>query len=380
VLVDPPRSLAKQAHQRHLPYFNADGKLEEGKVDDLNRQIALMNLYNNSHGLGLVWYTKDRVEHILKKDVSGSRPIQYRTLSTAMLDPAFGSICASTSSTAVLAHIRYASPGSAVTVQNVHPFVFGRWSMAHNGDIPDFTGSADVTPFKKAFINQIGAEALANVKGTGDSEHFAALLFTNLAKQSALEGGPVGADAWNVTHPVERVKRALRESIYFIIKTRHELIAPDENLSISLNLVITDGEKVVSVRYRNFKFASPTLYYTTSKGIDQFEWGNKDREPYLIIASEETTNELEGWTKVKRNECISYEVGDIEPTKEIFHFPAVFNGVDYPKQATQATVTSAALGNLLTAATLYPGKISKVYGTRSAPPPPPDDPTKADDA
>src|SRR4029453_4002751 len=51
--------------------------------------------------------------------------------------PLFSRLSGVVSSETVLAHVRRATQGTK-TVLNCHPFQYGRWAFAHNGDIPEF--------------------------------------------------------------------------------------------------------------------------------------------------------------------------------------------------------------------------------------------------
>ena len=79
----------------------------------------------NGDGFGLAWYG-DRPE-----------PGLYRDILPAWSDPNLISLCRQIRSGLFLAHIR-ASTGGATSRANCHPFVSGRWSFIHNGQIGGF--------------------------------------------------------------------------------------------------------------------------------------------------------------------------------------------------------------------------------------------------
>ena len=58
-------------------------------------------------------------------------------LGPAHQDPEFERVSGLLSASTVLAHIRLATVG-AVTRENAHPFVSGRWAFAHNGTLCGF--------------------------------------------------------------------------------------------------------------------------------------------------------------------------------------------------------------------------------------------------
>ena len=79
----------------------------------------------NGDGFGVAWYG-DREE-----------PGLYRDILPAWSDPNLKSLCRQIRSGLFLAHVR-ASTGGATSRANCHPFVSGRWSFMHNGQIGGF--------------------------------------------------------------------------------------------------------------------------------------------------------------------------------------------------------------------------------------------------
>ncbi|MBN9252509.1 MAG: class II glutamine amidotransferase, partial [Mesorhizobium sp.] len=79
----------------------------------------------NADGFGLAWY--------------GERPEPgfFRDILPAWSDPNLKSLCRQIRSSLFLAHVR-ASTGGATSRVNCHPFINGRWSFMHNGQIGDF--------------------------------------------------------------------------------------------------------------------------------------------------------------------------------------------------------------------------------------------------
>ena len=64
-------------------------------------------------------------------------PQVTRSTRTAVSDALFRRISGVVSSETVVAHVRQATQG-ALSPLNCHPFQYGRWIFAHNGDVPDF--------------------------------------------------------------------------------------------------------------------------------------------------------------------------------------------------------------------------------------------------
>ncbi|KAI1789403.1 N-terminal nucleophile aminohydrolase [Ganoderma leucocontextum] len=279
VLISPDHAIAKQVHDRFLPY------LTHYEPDTTPEEMSLRNSPFNLDGLGVV--------------------CRRRT-------PVFQSICAGTTARCVFAHIRAASGATAITHYNNHPFAFGRLVFMHNGSVAHFD---DV---KRALALELSDAAHARVKGTTDSEALAALFFTYLEHQR-------GAEVWERAHPLEEMKECLERAIRRVLELQTAAMArvgktPDAS---SLNIAVSDGEQLLAIRFRNHATEHPpSLYLSTRAGISlnrKFP-GHPDLEgvdnglqnlkaveehgDHVIIASEPTTFKEEDWELIPKNQCI----------------------------------------------------------------------------
>ncbi|KAJ7031821.1 N-terminal nucleophile aminohydrolase [Mycena alexandri] len=318
VLVVPAHSLAKQVHDHYLPY------LEHYEADEdksaTKREIALRNRYFNADGFGVAWYTSTREEY---GECEGSRPIACRLVRQPLTDPLFLSIAANTASTALFGHVRAASGSTAITEVNCHPFQFGRYLFMHNGIVGGFT------LVRRGMMNAMSADALKHIMGTTDSEHLAMLFFTYLARRVDVHGPQV----FEVQHPLSDVKAALEEAITTVIRLQREALAeggagaPAFEPS-SLNVAITDGSRLLAVRFRDHPTEHPpSLYLSTTAGatLNRKYPGHPDADhprnqaaaqegpngaenaahgEHVVIASEPTTYKKEEWELIHKNECI----------------------------------------------------------------------------
>ena len=171
----------------------------------------------NGDGFGLAWYG-DRPE-----------PGLYRDILPAWSDPNLISLCSQIRSRLFLAHIR-ASTGGATSRANCHPFVSGRWSFIHNGQIGGFER------IRRALENTIPDELYDQKQGTTDSE----LLFL-LMLDEGLDADPRGA--------------ALRATARVIEASHQAGIEP----SLKLTAALSDGKSLFAIRYATDTHA-PTLY------------------------------------------------------------------------------------------------------------------------
>src|SRR5205809_203604 len=86
----------------------------------------------NADGFGAGWY-----DFALAPE-----PARYRRAQPMWTDRSFESVSRLTSSTAILAAVRSATPGSPIVETNTHPFTSGPWLFTHNGEVEGF--QADV--------------------------------------------------------------------------------------------------------------------------------------------------------------------------------------------------------------------------------------------
>ena len=171
----------------------------------------------NGDGFGLAWY--------------GERPEPglYRDILPAWSDPNLKSLCRQIKSGLFLAHVR-ASTGGATSRSNCHPFISGRWSFMHNGQISGFE------KIRRRLEASIGDALFDQRQGTTDSE-----LFFLLMLEEGLDADPQGA-----------VARATRR----VVAAAHSAgIDPQ----LKLTAAFSDGESLFAVRYATDAYA-PTLY------------------------------------------------------------------------------------------------------------------------
>lgn len=175
----------------------------------------------NADGFGLAWY--------------GERPDPglYRDVMPAWNDPNLRSLTGQVKSRLFLAHVR-ASTGTATSRNNCHPFVVGRWTFMHNGQIGGYEG------FRRAGEMLIPDAFYPHRKGATDSE---ALFLVALGE--GLEDDPLGAMA--------------RATARFEALSREKGTAP----YMRLTCAFSDGRALYAIRYASDDQA-PTLYHRWS--------------------------------------------------------------------------------------------------------------------
>jgi glutamine amidotransferase len=168
---------------------------------------------SNQHpdGWGVAFYV-DGAPHVTRNPI------------TAMGDQLFHRLSGVVSSQTVVAHVRKATRGDK-TVLNCHPFQYGRWVFAHNGDVPDFDRH------RAALVNEVAPELRRFILGETDSEVIFFILLTEL-----LAGGPLSAP--RTAGDLARALRAMTATV----RSRCDTPAAPASLTV----LVTNGETLVA--------------------------------------------------------------------------------------------------------------------------------------
>jgi glutamine amidotransferase len=169
--------------------------------------------------------------------VDGS-PHVTRSPMTAVSDALFHRVSGVVAAETVLAHVRQATQGKN-NVLNCHPFQYGRWVGAHNGDIPNLEKK------RPALLEEIAPSLRRFVLGDTDSE---LIFFQFLTRLS--QSGPLGGEfaICDVVSALRTTLRSVRD------------ICDDEQSQCLLTFMITDGKCLVAVQ------DGKPLFYSTHKG------------------------------------------------------------------------------------------------------------------
>ncbi|RIK86134.1 MAG: class II glutamine amidotransferase [Hyphomicrobiales bacterium] len=177
----------------------------------------------NGDGFGIAWY--------------GDRPQPglYRDVLPAWSDCNLKSLCRQIRSGLFLAHVR-ASTGGATSRDNCHPFVSGRWSFMHNGQIGGFER------LRRGLEQGLPDALYAERRGATDSE-----LFFLMMLAGGLEDDPHGAAERAAGQVIEASLRAGLDP------------------ALKLTAAFSDGERLHAVRFSTVGNA-PTLYAGAFRG------------------------------------------------------------------------------------------------------------------
>jgi glutamine amidotransferase len=175
-----------------------------------------LGVQSNEHpdGWGVAYYI-DGAPHVTRSPL------------TALGDSLFHRLSGVVSSETVLAHVRRATRGPP-TVLNCHPFQYGRWVFAHNGDISEFDRH------REALLAEVAPRLRRFILGDTDSEVVFFMFLTRLA-----ETGPLSR-----RHSVEDAASALKSSLR---RAREIVDGPDATQKATLTVIVTDGDTLVAV-------------------------------------------------------------------------------------------------------------------------------------
>lgn len=168
---------------------------------------------NHPDGWGVAYYV-DGAPHVTKSSF------------TALDDVIFNRVSGVVSSETVVAHVRKATQGE-LSVLNTHPFQYGRWVFAHNGDIPD------LDEVRAALLAEIAPTLRRFVLGDTDSELVFFMFLTELQRQ-----GPLSRN-----RGVDEVMIALKSTVK---RVREICDTPQREKKALLTIITTNGSTLVA--------------------------------------------------------------------------------------------------------------------------------------
>jgi glutamine amidotransferase len=182
-------------------------------------------------GWGVAYYVS-KVPHVIK------------SARTAVADSLFQRVSGIVSSQTVVAHLRRATTGQ-ISMVNCHPFQYGNWIFAHNGQIPDFE------EYREAFLERLMPELRRFVLGDTDSEVLFYLLLSHMSERSALDDPGPSVD------PLVEAVEATVEDVHEI--TGEDCYRSQSKEELYLSFLLTNGSTMVSHQ------GGKPLYYSTHK-------------------------------------------------------------------------------------------------------------------
>ncbi len=149
------------------------------------------------------------------------------------------------SSNTVIAHIRKATLGEQ-TILNTHPFQFGNWTFAHNGNIENFAKC------KPDLLARVAPKFKRFILGDTDSE----IIFYFIL--SYLEAN---MDIHNSNCSIHELSQGVREAVNLLIKYTNEYSKIDDtdNSKTYYTFLLSNGTNILAHQ------GGKSLYYSTYK-------------------------------------------------------------------------------------------------------------------
>ena len=217
--------------------------------------------YSHAHGWGIATY-EDQTPHVERQAWAAYHGEHFRRAAARIY------------AESVLAHVRRATVGPA-NLANTHPFRHGRWTMIHNGTIPDFDR------LRQPMLEAMEVDLRAQVRGVTDSEHFFFLVLSRLHRR-----------------PVQGAAAALRGAALQVIDWCR---AFDPCAELGLNVLLTDGKQMLGTRIGRslFWLERDGIYDCEVCGFPHVRHDASHAYRATVVASEPITHE--GWQEVPDN-------------------------------------------------------------------------------
>lgn len=235
----------------------------------------------NGDGFGVGWYVPE----------VDDTPCVVRSITPAWSSSNLRHLSFKTRASRLFAHVRAASPGTAVSESNTHPFNCGRFMWMHNG------AAADFTRIKRRLRKGLKDEFYNMIAGTTDSEHAFAVFLNELPDLDAVSA--------------EEMRKTLVWTIGRLNEVSREagITAPS-----FYNFAVTNGEATVVSRYCSDQSTEgASLHYARGHFLESLPDGKCDIHSVLpgkkasavIVASEKLTNESSDWYDVPDNHTVT---------------------------------------------------------------------------
>lgn len=226
----------------------------------------------NGDGFGLGWYAWD----------ISDAPALFKDVSPAWNNHNLKDIARVTRAGCIFAHVRAATVGGQVSRTNCHPFSWNQYLFMHNGTVFGFD------KIRRRLRQQLSDEAYYLIKGNTDSEHLLALFADEVVRK-----GQSGA---------EMLAKALLGVISRVegLKDEAGVTTPS-----TLNLVLSDGKRLVATRYVSRGEDSNSLYLLSGSRFEcrQGQCYMDDGEDAVLVVSE-PLNSSANWKRISNNSMI----------------------------------------------------------------------------
>ncbi|KAF8846333.1 N-terminal nucleophile aminohydrolase [Paxillus ammoniavirescens] len=289
----------------------------------------------NGDGFGVGWYDTVHDEEL------GNQPCIFTSVTPAWNNVNLIRLAEKIKSPLVFGHVRATTAGS-LSLDNCHPFVFGKIMFMHNGGIADFH------LLKRRLQACLPDEIFDVAQGNTDSEWAFALFLSKLPD----------ANAKSFSH--QTLQGAMLDTIATL--NNYADLAGITEPSL-MNFCVTDGESVVATRYISSRhdeaaslwFSSGTTFSEYTKGGHYKMTKADKRENIIMIASEPLTFEKADWMEIRTNNMVV-----ITPKMNLLQIPIVdkfYVSPSDPASLSRGTDFAAARGLLSPRNSLTPTQL-----------------------
>ena len=229
----------------------------------------------NGDGFGIGWYAPDLSE----------RPALFKEVSPAWSNQNLRCVSRVTRSGCIFAHVRAATIGGELSRVNCHPFTYKKYMFMHNGTVFGFE------KIKRSLRIGLSDLAYENIRGGTDTEHIFALFLDSIVECQA----PGREDVIrSLQYAIARVEK---------LKQQHGIVTPS-----TMNLVLSDGARLLATRYVSEGDESNSLYYSqlSNYGCESGSCNLNEGEGALLVVSE-PLEKSSAWTKVENNHMVLYD-------------------------------------------------------------------------
>ncbi|MFT5730130.1 MAG: glutamine amidotransferase [Desulforhopalus sp.] len=229
----------------------------------------------NGDGFGIGWYAPPFCD----------APAVFKDVAPAWSNQNLRNVARVTKSTCIFAHVRAATVGGQVSQSNCHPFSWKNYLFMHNGTVFGFD------KIRRVLRQGLSDEVEEFIQGNTDTEHVFALFLDEIKDNSAPD--------------LEQLSLALLMAISRLEQMKREagVVKPS-----TLNLVLSDGKRMLATRYVSKGYASNSLYlliggqFHCREGLCSMDGGQE-----AVLIASEPLNRSKKWQKVENNHLVAVD-------------------------------------------------------------------------
>jgi len=231
----------------------------------------------NGDGFGVAWFVPEL----------SPRPALFKDVTPAWNNENLREVARVSQSQCILAHVRSASPQSAVHRLNCHPFAHENLAFMHNGFLAGFPR------WRRQLLEELSDEAFQLILGSTDSEHAFALCWDRY-RQS------------RVQDPLQRLRESVEGTIQELERLRCQAGVEEGSY---FNFALSDGLHAVVTRCSTRGDESTaSLHYATGREFQctdgRLRLEPDDLDPDVVLVASEENGMNFCWRTVPPNHLL----------------------------------------------------------------------------